>query len=514
MKKISILTSAFLTLALLFSSLGGTAQAADPTFDASGTYVVNMEYLGSNHQHDMTLVQADNGTLTGNGGSPAGSNVYTWVITSGSVSGNTIDFLANYTATADAVSPQTVLHVVGTIAANGTISGTWSDNYQGGSRSGALTTVSGSADALGTLNAEDFGVVNYNTGLGILKGYTAGFGLDDATLAGATSVVVKLYSGNTEADLLQTNTAILSKFNADITGTQFSSPFDVSGSFAYAADGYWTNVRQAEYGQTEAATRVVATVTLANGKVVTATNTNLTGNPSDIFPPANSAPVLAAITSPVNTPELSAFSFDANATDADNDTLTFSVTGNPTGSSINSSTGVFSWTPTEAQGPGSYTFNVMVSDGTLTDSQSVTINVTEVADGEVAPVLSAITSPVTIPELSPFTFDANATDGNSGDTLTFSLSGNPAGSTINSSTGVFSWTPSEAQGPGSYTFTVMVSDGTLSDSQSVTINVTEVGDNGEDRPSNKDECKKGGWMNFTNPSFKNQGQCVSWTNHQ
>lgn len=32
-------------------------------------------------------------------------------------------------------------------------------------------------------------------------------------------------------------------------------------------------------------------------------------------------------------------------------------------------------------------------------------------------------------------------------------------------------------------------------------------------PSNKDECKKGGWMTFNNPTFKNQGQCVAWTNH-
>ncbi len=28
-------------------------------------------------------------------------------------------------------------------------------------------------------------------------------------------------------------------------------------------------------------------------------------------------------------------------------------------------------------------------------------------------------------------------------------------------------------------------------------------------PTNKDECKNNGWMVFTNPSFKNQGQCVS-----
>ena len=31
-------------------------------------------------------------------------------------------------------------------------------------------------------------------------------------------------------------------------------------------------------------------------------------------------------------------------------------------------------------------------------------------------------------------------------------------------------------------------------------------------PSDKDQCKKGGWMDFTDPTFKNQGQCVSYFN--
>ena len=30
-------------------------------------------------------------------------------------------------------------------------------------------------------------------------------------------------------------------------------------------------------------------------------------------------------------------------------------------------------------------------------------------------------------------------------------------------------------------------------------------------PSSKDQCKKGGWMNFNTPVFKNQGDCVSFT---
>lgn len=32
-------------------------------------------------------------------------------------------------------------------------------------------------------------------------------------------------------------------------------------------------------------------------------------------------------------------------------------------------------------------------------------------------------------------------------------------------------------------------------------------------PQSKDECKKGGWATFTDVGFKNQGDCVSWVNH-
>lgn len=31
-------------------------------------------------------------------------------------------------------------------------------------------------------------------------------------------------------------------------------------------------------------------------------------------------------------------------------------------------------------------------------------------------------------------------------------------------------------------------------------------------PANKDECKKGGWMTFNNPTFKNQGDCIQYAN--
>ncbi len=33
-------------------------------------------------------------------------------------------------------------------------------------------------------------------------------------------------------------------------------------------------------------------------------------------------------------------------------------------------------------------------------------------------------------------------------------------------------------------------------------------------PTSKEECKNGGWRNFNNPTFRNQGDCVSYFNHQ
>lgn len=262
----------------LAASLPAVASATTTlNWNVTGSYVVALNYQGANYPHDMVLAQDDMGALTGNGGSPAGGPyAYTWVITSGSVTGDTISFSADYTSSTDAVVPQTTMLASGTIATDGSMSGTWSDNYQGGARSGTWSTTSGNAVLPGTLSAQDFGVMTQSG----VAGYTAGFGLASATFAGAQSVVMQLYSGST---LLQTNTAT-AKVGVDITGTDISSPFDVFGTFDYAADGYWTNVRGTEYGQTLIPTKVVATVTLANGKVVTAENTNLTGDPTTIFP--------------------------------------------------------------------------------------------------------------------------------------------------------------------------------------------------------------------------------------
>ncbi|KRT60732.1 MAG: Ig family protein [Thaumarchaeota archaeon CSP1-1] len=64
-----------------------------------------------------------------------------------------------------------------------------------------------------------------------------------------------------------------------------------------------------------------------------------------------------------------------------NETLSFSLGNNfPTGASIDPKSGAFSWTPTESQGPGSYTFDIVVKAGKAEDRETLTITVNEVAD--------------------------------------------------------------------------------------------------------------------------------------
>ncbi|NNL13778.1 MAG: hypothetical protein HKO82_08845, partial [Acidimicrobiia bacterium] len=203
------------------------------------------------------------------------------------------------------------------------------------------------------------------------------------------------------------------------------------------------------------------------------------GNTSEFS--RNAATNVAPTLDPVgdqSTDELVNLSFAATASDTNaGDTLTFSLSGEPVGASITAG-GVFSWTPTEAQGPGSYSFDVVVSDDgnpALSDSETITVTVGEV---NLAPVLDPV-GDRSVDELASLSFTATASDPDDpANTLVFSLAGAPAGASITAG-GVFSWTPTEAQGPGSYSFDVVVTETNglptnLSDSETITVTVGEV----------------------------------------
>lgn len=89
----------------------------------------------------------------------------------------------------------------------------------------------------------------------------------------------------------------------------------------------------------------------------------------------NSAPVLASIPSQTVAAG-SALHFTAAATDSDlpANPLTFSLIDAPSGATIDSATGIFTWTPTPAQ-TGNFNLTLRVSDGTLSHDQMVAITV-------------------------------------------------------------------------------------------------------------------------------------------
>ena len=160
-----------------------------------------------------------------------------------------------------------------------------------------------------------------------------------------------------------------------------------------------------------------------------------------------------------------------SATDADGDSLTYSISG----SEINiSSSGVLTFaTAPDYETKTSYTATVTVSDGINSTTQNITVNVTDVAEN-VGPVISGLASSVSVAENQTSVISVSASDAN-GDTLSYSLSGTDAASFSINSSGVITFDAApNYESKNSYSITVQVSDGSISPSQALTVNVTNV----------------------------------------
>jgi len=139
--------------------------------------------------------------------------------------------------------------------------------------------------------------------------------------------------------------------------------------------------------------------------------------------------------------------------------LTYSLSNAPAGALINPSTGVFTWTPTEAQGPGVYSITVKVTDNNLpplSDSKTFTVTVNETNN---APTLAAIANR-TVHAGRLVTFTNSATDSDlPTNTLTYSLDvGAPAGAGVTTNTGIFSWQTTDANAGTTNPITLRVTD--------------------------------------------------------
>ncbi len=177
----------------------------------------------------------------------------------------------------------------------------------------------------------------------------------------------------------------------------------------------------------------------------------------------NTAPILAPIES-LSVNENEPLSFSINATDADGDAISYSLTNAPSGANLTGQT--FSWTPSYSQA-GSYDLTFVASDGRAQDSRTVTISVANINR---PPVLAAVGDrSVDATNLLSFTLSAADPDG---DDLVYSAGGLP--SSANLAGQAFSWTPAPGEA-GSYEFTFTVSDGELTDSETIAVMVAKLG---------------------------------------
>ena len=164
------------------------------------------------------------------------------------------------------------------------------------------------------------------------------------------------------------------------------------------------------------------------------------------------------------------------ATDPSGNPLTYSLSCTstcPSGLAVNSTTGVVSWTPTASQGGNYGGITFTASNGTITTSQTTSFKV-------YGPTLGAIPDQVAPPG-NAFSYTLVGSSPISA-SLTYSVTSPPSGLSVNSSTGVVSWTPGSGVAGQVFNVTFSVSDGRVSASRVMKITVGivcggSVGDN-------------------------------------
>jgi hypothetical protein len=152
------------------------------------------------------------------------------------------------------------------------------------------------------------------------------------------------------------------------------------------------------------------------------------------------------------------YSFRPTASDPDNQTLTFSISGKPAWASFDAVTGALSGTPTSTQAGTYPNIVVSVSDGQASASLApFSINV---AATNRPPTISGV--PATSVEAGKlYSFTPTASDPD-GQTLTFSIANKPSWAAFDSRTGRLSGTPGTTNVGTTSSVTITVSDGQVS----------------------------------------------------
>ncbi len=180
----------------------------------------------------------------------------------------------------------------------------------------------------------------------------------------------------------------------------------------------------------------------------TETETTLAGDVRPESPPqiTSTPPFTAAIDA--------LYEYDVEASDADGDTLTFSLDTAPSGMTIDAASGLVQWTPSAGQ-IGSHTVAVRAADGRggwATQTYTLAVSLT----GSNRPPRITSEPPFVAGVDVPYEYAVVATD-DDGNALAYRLNTAPAGAAMDAG-GRIAWTPSAAQ-LGPQRFEVRVDDG-------------------------------------------------------
>jgi len=165
------------------------------------------------------------------------------------------------------------------------------------------------------------------------------------------------------------------------------------------------------------------------------------------------------------------YSYAIQASDANGDTLSYTLVTGPDSMSVNAASGLVQWTPDQSN-VGSHSISIRIDDGKNgINLHNYTLVVSNTND---VPIISS-TPDTTASEDALYTYTLLASDPDPVDTLSYALTTAPTGASIDS-LGVLRWTPTQAQ-VDTQQIAIKVTDrnsGTAT--QSFTVRVTAVDD--------------------------------------
>ena len=210
------------------------------------------------------------------------------------------------------------------------------------------------------------------------------------------------------------------------------------------------------YGNTFSSQSVNSIANLVN-QVSCLNGGSPTPTPTPTPPPGNSAPVLSGI-GPRTIREGQSLSIALSASDVNGDALSYSVTANAFGSLSGSNYSFFAPVGTVPSGSSSLRYDLVfrVSDGSLSDSETVAITLTKAPAANQPPTFNN-PGAVYVSEGDVLQFRLDASDPENGQLRFASSSRLPAGLTLNPQSGLISWRPLGNQS-GPHTIDLVISD--------------------------------------------------------